>query len=94
MFAILTEHYAQKWPLWLSPRQVMIVPISVAAVEYARQVRARLRAARFHVEVDERDNKMQKKVFPHTRVLFLTVTLLTIAPSCVLCSFARAPSFT
>ena len=28
MFAILTEHYAGKWPLWLSPRQVMLVPIS------------------------------------------------------------------
>ena len=28
MFAILTEHYAGKWPLWLSPRQVMVVPIA------------------------------------------------------------------
>ena len=28
MFAILTEHFAGKWPYWLSPRQVMIVPIS------------------------------------------------------------------
>ena len=28
MFAILTEHYAGKWPFWLSPRQVMVVPIS------------------------------------------------------------------
>ena len=28
MFAILTEHFGGKWPLWLSPRQVMVVPIS------------------------------------------------------------------
>jgi threonyl-tRNA synthetase len=28
MFAILTEHWAGKWPLWISPRQVMVVPIS------------------------------------------------------------------
>ena len=31
MFAILTEHWGGKWPLWISPRQVMIVPISGAA---------------------------------------------------------------
>jgi threonyl-tRNA synthetase len=28
MIAILCEHYAGKWPLWISPRQIMIVPIS------------------------------------------------------------------
>ena len=62
MYAILTEHYAQKWPLWLSPRQVMVVPISAAAYDYAHTVRAELRKARFHVDVDIRDQKMQKKV--------------------------------
>eukprot|EP00892_Ulva_mutabilis_P000666 jgi/Ulvmu1/105/UM001_0109.1 len=62
MYAILTEHYAQKWPLWLSPRQVMVVPISAAAYDYASTVRTELRNARFHVEVDMRDQKMQKKI--------------------------------
>lgn len=62
MYAILTEHFAQKWPLWLSPRQVMVVPISAAAYDYAHAVRRELRAARFHVDVDVRDQKMQKKV--------------------------------
>jgi threonyl-tRNA synthetase len=39
MYAILTEHFAGKWPLWLSPRQIMVVPISEASYEYAQQVR-------------------------------------------------------
>eukprot|EP00879_Flechtneria_rotunda_P012639 GHRR01013197.1.p1 GENE.GHRR01013197.1~~GHRR01013197.1.p1 ORF type:complete len:660 (+),score=195.59 GHRR01013197.1:108-1982(+) len=38
MFAILTEHFAGKWPLWLSPRQVMVVPISESSYGYAQQV--------------------------------------------------------
>lgn len=41
MFAILTEHYAGKWPLWLSPRQVMVVPISESSYGYAHEVRRR-----------------------------------------------------
>ena len=62
MFAILTEHYAGKWPFWLSPRQVMIVPVSDKNVEYANEVRRELRKHKFHVQVNATDNKMQKKV--------------------------------
>lgn len=62
MFAILTEHFAGKWPLWLSPRQAMVVPISEASAEYAKQVRKELRSRGFHAEVDLMDKKMQKKV--------------------------------
>lgn len=43
MMAILTEHYGGKWPLWLSPRQVMIVPISDKVTEYAQEVRPSFR---------------------------------------------------
>ncbi len=62
MFAILTEHYAGKWPLWISPRQVMVVPISEGSYEYAREARAACRAAGLHAEADLADRKMQKKV--------------------------------
>lgn len=62
MFAILTEHFATKWPLWLSPRQVMIVPIAASAYGYATECKRLVRAAGFHVEADLRDQKMQKKV--------------------------------
>uniref|UniRef100_A0A672N264 threonine--tRNA ligase n=1 Tax=Sinocyclocheilus grahami TaxID=75366 RepID=A0A672N264_SINGR len=37
MIAILTENYAGKWPLWLSPRQVMLVPVNPSLEEYAKQ---------------------------------------------------------
>ncbi|MEW5303635.1 MAG: hypothetical protein WDW36_006308 [Sanguina aurantia] len=62
MIAILTEHFAAKWPFWLNPRQVMIVPISEAAQEYAAEVRTRLRKASIFVDCDNTDRKMQKKV--------------------------------
>jgi len=62
MLGILTEHYAGKWPLWMSPRQVMVVPVGAAFVPYAAEVRARLRRDRLHVDVDASDRKMQKKV--------------------------------
>ncbi|KAK2078954.1 hypothetical protein QBZ16_002644 [Prototheca wickerhamii] len=62
MFAILTENCAGKWPLWLSPRQVMVVPISDAVFDYARDVRDAVRARGFHAEVDLANQKMQKKV--------------------------------
>ncbi len=42
--------------------QVIVVPISEASVAYARRVRTRLRGAKLHVEVDDSDRKMQKKV--------------------------------
>jgi threonyl-tRNA synthetase len=62
MFAILTEHYGGKWPLWLSPRQATVVPISEASLAYAHKVRAALRAKGLHCEVDGSSSKMQKKV--------------------------------
>lgn len=43
MFAILCEHYAGKWPFWLSPRQVMVCPLSDKVINYGRQVCERLK---------------------------------------------------
>jgi threonyl-tRNA synthetase len=62
MFAILTEHYGGKWPLWLSPRQATVVPISEASSAYAQHVRSVLRSKGIHCEVDSSSSKMQKKV--------------------------------
>jgi len=44
MFAVLCEHYGGKWPLWLSPRQIMIVPVHADQFKYVgeRAKRARL----------------------------------------------------
>ena len=60
--AILTEHFAGKWPLWLSPRQVMIVPVMSAAEPYCKEVEALLKARQFHVDADFGSNTMNKKI--------------------------------
>jgi threonyl-tRNA synthetase len=38
MFAILLEHYAGKWPFWLSPRQCIVCPVSEKFTDYALEV--------------------------------------------------------
>ncbi|KAL2652624.1 hypothetical protein R1flu_020752 [Riccia fluitans] len=62
MFAILLEHYAGKWPFWLSPRQAIVCPISKKFVNYALKVRDILHNAGFYVEADVTDKKIDKKV--------------------------------
>ncbi|XP_034475272.1 threonine--tRNA ligase 1, cytoplasmic isoform X1 [Drosophila innubila] len=63
MIAILTENYAGKWPFWLSPRQVMVVPVGPAYDEYAKSVRDQLYAAGFMSEVDcDAGDTMNKKI--------------------------------
>jgi threonyl-tRNA synthetase len=60
--AVLIEHYAGAFPLWLAPVQAVIVPIADRHLEYAESVAARLRSARFRIEVDARREKMQAKI--------------------------------
>ncbi len=61
-FAILLEHYAGALPPWLSPVQVVGIPIAERHVDYLRDITARLRAAGARVEVDSSDERMQKKI--------------------------------
>ena len=60
--AVLTEHYAGAFPAWLSPVQVQAIPITDDQVAYLRDVASRLRRAGIRVEVDESDDRMQKKI--------------------------------
>ncbi len=59
---ILIEHFAGALPCWLSPVQVMLVPITDAHHEYAQQVQSRLKAAGIRVEADLRREKMNYKI--------------------------------
>ncbi|WP_288405493.1 threonine--tRNA ligase, partial [uncultured Deinococcus sp.] len=59
---ILIEHYGGDFPLWLAPRQIMIIPISDKFNAYAQELRAELHAAGLRAEVDETSNRMQAKV--------------------------------
>ena len=61
-FGMLLEHYAGALPLWLSPVQVVVIPLTERQVAYARQLAARLRQDGVRVEVDERNEKMQAKI--------------------------------
>lgn len=60
--AILTEHYAGAFPLWLAPQQVMIVPISEAQSQYAHSVCDKLVALGIRAEVDDRNEKMGYRI--------------------------------
>jgi threonyl-tRNA synthetase len=60
--ALLIEHFAGAWPLWLAPLQVIVLPISDRHLAYARSVRARLADAGLRVEVDERQEKIGYKI--------------------------------
>ncbi len=60
--ALLIEHYAGAFPLWLAPVQVVVLPIADRHAEYAGAVRDRLAAAGFRVELDERQEKIGYKI--------------------------------
>ena len=62
MFAVLCEHFGGKWPLWLSPRQVMLVPVHAEFFPYCEEVKKRLHDEGFYVDVDLSKNTFQKKV--------------------------------
>jgi threonyl-tRNA synthetase len=61
-FGILVEHYAGAFPPWLAPVQVAGIPIADAHVPYLNDIAARLRARGIRVEVDDADDRMQKKI--------------------------------
>lgn len=65
-FAILLEHYAGAFPVWLSPVQVVGIPVAEQYGDYLDDIVARLRARGVRAEVDHSDDRMQKKIRTHT----------------------------
>ncbi len=61
-FAVLLEHYAGAFPVWLAPVQVVGIPITDGHVEYLEGIAQRLRDAGVRIEVDSSDDRMQKKI--------------------------------
>ena len=59
---ILTEHYAGKFPAWLSPVQVKILPISDKYIDYAKEVEIFLKEKKIRTELDDRDEKLGYKI--------------------------------
>ncbi len=61
-FAVLTEHYAGAFPAWLAPVQVVGIPVTDDQVPHLRDVALRLQERGIRVEVDDSDDRMQKKI--------------------------------
>ncbi len=60
--AVLIEHTAGKFPLWLTPEQVVILPVSEKHNDYANEVAKKLDAQDIRVTVDERNEKVGRKI--------------------------------
>ena len=60
--AVLLEHCAGNLPLWLTPLQVMILPISDKYIDYANEVQAMLKGADIRTELDNRNEKIGRKI--------------------------------
>jgi threonyl-tRNA synthetase len=60
--ALLIEHFAGAWPLWLAPAQAAVLPIADRHLAYGTTVRDRLAAAGLRVELDERQEKIGYKI--------------------------------
>ena len=74
-FGVLIEHYAGAFPVWLSPVQAVMIPISERHAEYANKVASQLKAVGVRVHVDARNEKMNAKIREHAmqKVPFLLV---------------------
>lgn len=65
-FAILLEHYAGAFPVWLAPVQVVGIPVAEQYQEYLGGIIERLRGLGVRAELDASDDRMQKKIRTHT----------------------------
>jgi len=73
---VLIEHFGGDFPVWLSPEQVRVVPVSEKTLDYGRALLARLRSAGVRASIDDRSDKLGAKVrraevekVPYTLVL-------------------------
>ncbi len=61
-FGVLIEHYAGKFPLWLAPVQVTVVPVSEKHLEYGRNVYNQLKEREIRAKLDDRNEKLGYKI--------------------------------
>lgn len=59
---ILTEHFGGKWPFWLSPKQILIVPVMPDLNDYAKELQQIFQADKLSVDIDISGNTLQKKI--------------------------------
>ena len=61
-FGILVEHFAGRFPLWLSPVQAVLLPINDTLVPFVGQIRDQFESAGIRTEIDNRSESLNKKV--------------------------------
>jgi threonyl-tRNA synthetase len=66
-FGVLTEHYAGAFPAWLSPIQVMGIPVAEEFADYLGDFVSTLKKNGVRAELDDSDERMQKKIRTHTK---------------------------
>lgn len=59
---IITEHFAGKFPVWLAPTQVKVLPVSEKTLDYSTEVYEKLKALGIRVELDDRNEKIGYKI--------------------------------
>ncbi|KAI7904124.1 uncharacterized protein BX663DRAFT_504060 [Cokeromyces recurvatus] len=62
MMGIIIEHFAGKFPFWLSPRQVQVIPVAAAFFDYAKEITDKLVTLGMHADADLSDNTLNKKI--------------------------------
>jgi threonyl-tRNA synthetase len=74
--AVVIEHFAGAFPVWLAPVQAMLIPIADRHLEYANQLAEALRQAGLRVEVDDRGERMNAKIrdAQNQKIPYLLVT--------------------
>ena len=78
---ILTEHFGGRWPFWLSPRQVLVVPVMPAINDYVEEVQAKLRARQIYADIDISGNTMPKKILRGQQQLYNFIFGKTDSPT-------------
>jgi threonyl-tRNA synthetase len=61
-FAFLIEHHGGDFPLWFTPEQVYVIPISEKHTEYAQKVYSELKESKLRVKIDDRNKSMQSRI--------------------------------
>lgn len=59
---ILVEHYQGKFPFWLSPRQLIILPVSIIYEKYAKNIYQSIKNKGYYIDYDESNNRLNKKI--------------------------------
>ena len=59
---ILIEHFAGKWPFWLSPRQILVIPVGTGFNDYAKEVQQIFHDQKMFIDVDLSGNTLKKKI--------------------------------